>query len=181
VDRQKLIDPIVPLIFLGQIFLDEIPHYGNFPNLPDSGILYFFCDCLRQPSGWRPSSKGSCRVVYVKDITGLETLSFPWNTIKKFRSETEIQNNIPRCGLTFEPNWCLSNYIGAILEEVNDDNQGESIINSYTQESFEKIPYGFPDINESAVLIKDHSFSGKPMHLMFGSPMEMQSPMEEMC
>jgi uncharacterized protein YwqG len=180
-NQQKLIDPIVPLIFLGQIFLEEVPHYGNFPNLPSSGILYFFWDCLRYPPGWRSSSKGSCQVVYIKDISELETLSFPWDAIKKFRSETEIQTNTPRCSLTFEPSWSLSNYLETILEEMGDDNQGDSIIDSYTQESLEEIPYGFPEIDESTVLIKDHSSNGKPMHLMFGSPMEMQNPMEEMC
>ena len=33
----KLREPVVPLAFLGQIYLEEVPRYGGFPNLPSSG------------------------------------------------------------------------------------------------------------------------------------------------
>jgi uncharacterized protein YwqG len=181
---EKLLqEPIVPLIFLGQIYLEEIPRYDNFPNLPDNGILYFFWDLIRSPAAWRSSSKRSCRVIYIKDISELDTLSFPWDTVREFRNETEVQNSISRCSLTFKPAWTSSNYLDTVLEIDFEDEERyiSSIIDAFSKETLEKIPPGFPERNESTILIKDHSSYGEPMHFMFGNPMEVQNPMEENC
>jgi uncharacterized protein YwqG len=177
--EKRLQEPIVPLIFLGQIYLEEIPRYENFPSLPDDGILYFFWDLIRFPAGWRSSSKGSCRVIYIKDISELQTVSFPWDGTKTFRNETEIQASILRCALTFQPKWTSSNYLETDFEDDEDD--CSPVIDAFLKETLEEIPADFPERNESTVLIKDHSSVSEPMHFMFGNPMEVQNAMEEIC
>lgn len=178
-NQEQLQDPLVPLIFLGQIYLEEVPRYGSFPNLPSSGALCFFWDALLYPPGFRASSKGSCKVIYVSDVSELKTLSFPIEMIEKFRDEIDIEPNDIRCSLSFEPNWISSNYLNSILEI--DDEEEYLMPSSFLQEPLEDVPDGFPERNELTVLVKDYSSAGEPMHLLFGSPMEIQNPMEEMC
>jgi len=177
----KLQEPLVPLVFLGQIYLEEVPRYGGFPNLPSSGILCFFWDLVNWPSGWRASSKGSCGVIYLEDISNLESLSFPEGTADKLRDIVDIDHNISCC-LSFEPGWVSSNYLEAVLEiEEGADGSEYLMSSSFLEEHLEDTPNDFPQRNELTILVKDSSSQGAPVHLLFGSPMEIQNPMEEMC
>ncbi|HIK14503.1 MAG TPA: DUF1963 domain-containing protein [Leptolyngbyaceae cyanobacterium M33_DOE_097] len=177
----KLQEPLVPLVFLGQIYLEEVPRYGGFPNLPSSGILCFFWDLVNWPAGWRASSKGSCRVIYLEDISNLQPLSFPEEMADKFRNMVDINYSISCC-LSFEPGWVSSRYLETRLEIEEGADDSEYLMPSpFLEEHLEDTPNDFPERNELTVLVKDHSSQGEPVHLLFGSPMEIQNPMEEMC
>jgi len=178
-NQKKLQVSFVPLTFLGQIYLEEVPRYGDFPNLPSSGTLCFFWDVLLNPPGSRASSRGSCRVVYINDVSELQTRAFPTEMVEKFSNELDIRLGDFQCGLSFEPSWVSSNYLDSTLEADDDDE--DSILASFLRESIDHIPNGFPERDEATILVKDHSSAGAPMHLLFGSPMEIQNPMEEMC
>jgi uncharacterized protein YwqG len=182
--KLKLQDPLVPLVFLGQIYLEEIPRFGEFPNLPPSGILCFFWDLVNWPAGSRASSKGSCRVIYVEDISNLERLSFPKEMLYKLEDVGGEMVHSISCPLSFEPSWVSSRLLDAKLESFEDENHEDaenSIISSFLEEPLEDILDHFPERNESTILVKDHSAYGEPIHQLFGSPMEIQNPMEEMC
>ncbi|MBW4552900.1 MAG: DUF1963 domain-containing protein [Aphanocapsa sp. GSE-SYN-MK-11-07L] len=97
----------MPLTFLGQIYLEEVPRYRDFPNLPASGILYFFWDTLLYPQGFRASSKGSCQVFYINNTSELQTSHFPLEIHEKFRNEIDAQLNSNRCSILFEPTLCF--------------------------------------------------------------------------
>jgi uncharacterized protein YwqG len=101
-NQKRLLEPLIPLTFLGQIHLNEVPRHAQFPNLPSSGILYFFCDCLLYPPGWRASSKGSCQVIYIKETSELQTLPRPNEMFEKF--EDEYTGHWNSCSLSFKPN-----------------------------------------------------------------------------
>ncbi len=167
-------DPMIPLTFLGQIDLEDIPRYGEFPRLPPSGILYFFWDVLLCPPGWRASSKGSCRVFYLKGCNNLESSSEMGDD-----DELHLCMSDSQCNLLFEPGWTASNYYESEMESYSND-KNDSLLSLLLQENLEELPNGFPEKNESTILINDHS-SSNPMHLLLGSPMEIQNPMQEMC
>jgi uncharacterized protein YwqG len=187
--RKRLVDPLIPLVFLGQIHLEEVPRYGQFPNLPPTGILYFFWDAIHYPPGWRASSKGSGRVLYVEETPTLQTQTPPEKMIKKYGEDLDGLIDDSRCSLLFEPRWSLLEYLDTVLtmdfiadEDFYDEEDAEPpTIESLIQESLEEIPVGFSQKSESTILIKNHSIYGEPMHMLFGSPMEVQNPMEEMC
>jgi uncharacterized protein YwqG len=108
--QKQLLEPLIPLTFLGQVHLDEVPRNVQFPNLPSSGILYFFCDCTLYPPGWRASSKGSCQVIYVEETSELQTLPFPNAMFEKFRDDPWFRDDLvghqsedSRCSLSFTP------------------------------------------------------------------------------
>lgn len=177
----SLREPSVPLAFLGQIYLEEVPRYGGFPNLPSSGILCFFWDLVNCPAGWRASSKGSCQVIYLEDTSNLELLTFPAGIADKFRDMLDIDHSVSCC-LSFEPGWVSSRFLEAMLEIEEDADESEYLMpSSFLEEYLDHTPNQFPERNESTVLVKDHSSHGEPMHLLFGSPMEIQNPMEELC
>jgi uncharacterized protein YwqG len=179
--RLKLQDPFVPLTFLGQIYLEEVPRYRGFPNLPSTGVLCFFWDLVNWPAGWRASSKGSCRVIYLENTSNLVEHSFPEKLEDKLRDVSEIDHSIS-CSLSFEPSWLSSRYLETMLEiNENADDSEYSMPSSFLEEHLEDIPNNYPERNESTILVKDHSTYGEPIHQLFGSPMEVQNPMEEMC
>jgi len=61
------------LIFLGQIRLEDVAAVDPHGPLPSHGLLLFFYDTVRQPSGSEPADRGSCRVVlYAGDPSRLE-------------------------------------------------------------------------------------------------------------
>jgi uncharacterized protein YwqG len=182
-DQKKLKNPQVPLMFLGQIHLEEVPRYGDFPCLPSSGILYFFWDLFHYPPGWRVSSKGACKVVYVSNISELQTLSPPRGLIA--RLEIDIEN---QCGLSFEAGWISAKYTDTMIafeESMDEDEDAEHCNNaippSFLTEALEEIPQDFPERDDSSIVIKDHPTVGESVHLLFGSPIEIQNPMEAMC
>jgi uncharacterized protein YwqG len=177
--KVSLQNPLAPLMFLGQIYLEEVPRYGGFPNLPSSGILCFFWDFVNCPTGGRASSKGSCRVIYLENTSDLEVLSFPEGIADSLREIVDIDHDISCC-LSFKPGWTSSRFLEAMLEIEEDADASEYLMpSSFLEEPLENIPSQFPGRNKSTVLVKDQS--GEPMHLLFGSPMEIQNPMEEMC
>jgi uncharacterized protein YwqG len=51
------------LVFLGQISLEDVAAVNPTDLLPPHGLLLFFYDTVRQPSGLEPADRGSCRVV----------------------------------------------------------------------------------------------------------------------
>jgi uncharacterized protein YwqG len=180
--RLRIQDPLMPLKFLGQIYLSEIPRYGNFPNLPPSGVLCFFWDALLYPPGGRASSKSSCRVVYLKEELALETLPFPSELIRKYEAEQwDDQLNDLIFSLSFEPKWSLP--LHSEITSPSFDRQ--EVENAPTQPIFQKMPedslQGFPQLNESNSLSAADFESGEAIHMLFGHPVEIQSPMEVMC
>jgi uncharacterized protein YwqG len=228
----KLQEPLIPLVFLGQIYLDEIPRYGGFPDLPTTGTLCFFWDELNDPAGWRASSKGSCRVIYSEDISNPVTIPFPEDKAAKIKEEAimsfpkemeelnEMFNAAIRmsladdqtakfredswnsfleettenykdkvgnvgyspCYLSFEAGWISSRYLDAMLERYDDedDDDIEDVMpSSFLEEHLEEIPHNFPVRDESSIVTE--CSGGEAIHLLFGSPMVIQNPMEEEC
>jgi uncharacterized protein YwqG len=58
------------LAFLGQVDLAEVATLDPAAPVSAGGLLLFFYDVERQPSGLEPSHRGSCRVVHVDDDRG---------------------------------------------------------------------------------------------------------------
>lgn len=76
-------DPM-PLTFLAQIDLSEIPSIGS--QLPNTGWLYFFYDGFCEPWGFDPNDRGSCRVVYSNcDREDLSRAKWPDELPDEFR------------------------------------------------------------------------------------------------
>jgi uncharacterized protein YwqG len=71
----------LPLAFLCQIDLSEIPNDCPRLGLPDSGILYFFYDSEQSTWGYHPCDKGSWRVLYADS---------PANACTKRKQPTEL-------------------------------------------------------------------------------------------
>lgn len=55
------------LAFLGQLRLQDVAALDSSTTLSPSGLLLFFFDASRQPSGLAPDDAGSCRVILVED------------------------------------------------------------------------------------------------------------------
>jgi Domain of unknown function (DUF1963) len=125
----SLQNPLAPLMFLGQIDLEEVPHYGGFPNLPSSGILCFFWDFVNCPTGGRASSKGSCRFIYLENTSDLEVLSFPEGMADSLREIVDIDHDISCC-LSFEPGWTSSRFLETMLEIEEDADASEYLMPS---------------------------------------------------
>jgi uncharacterized protein YwqG len=60
----------VPLSFIGQVQLDEVPEPG-LVGLPGNGRLLFFYDVLNSPGSYDPAARRSGQVVYVPDGAGV--------------------------------------------------------------------------------------------------------------
>jgi uncharacterized protein YwqG len=54
----------LPMSFLTQIDLSEVPHISSLPNLPTSGILFFFYDQEQSTWGFDPADAGSWQVIF---------------------------------------------------------------------------------------------------------------------
>jgi uncharacterized protein YwqG len=64
------------LVFLGQISLEDVAAVDPGWRLPPLGLLLFFYDTIRQPSGLDPAHRGSCEVVlYQGPSSSLEPAS----------------------------------------------------------------------------------------------------------
>jgi uncharacterized protein YwqG len=59
------------LDFVGQVNLERVASLVPDSPLPRHGLLLFFYDMLRKPSGVAPWHRGSCRVVHVADLASL--------------------------------------------------------------------------------------------------------------
>jgi len=58
--------PIIPLTFIAQIDLSELPYREDLPKVPRTGILYFFCDNDICPSSYHSLDPEACSVRYSK-------------------------------------------------------------------------------------------------------------------
>ncbi len=95
--RRELSNPIVPLLFLGQLFLSEIHYSAPLPDWPAEGSLAFFFE----PStpGYDPLSRGHCQVFYFSKDADLVPLPHPEGLSSKAR--------FPHRRLSFRPEWTL--------------------------------------------------------------------------
>lgn len=171
--RRLMSDPSIPLSFLGQLYLDEVPRFGSFPEVPQSGILYFFWDTIFCPPGYEPLSRGSCRVVYASNFLQLEEISYPMEAIPEPVSEIyadEIRFIYPQKGLEFRPCWSSTSYQGTLIPP---EEEGEDVV-----PLSERISDEFPPRRSSEILTLDNS----PTHQLLGEPIQLQGgPMEEIC
>lgn len=70
-----------PLHFIAQINFSEVKKYDLEDELPNSGILYLFYDCVDMPWGYDPKDKCGKKVFYFNgDFSELERKSAPKNT-----------------------------------------------------------------------------------------------------
>jgi uncharacterized protein YwqG len=104
---------IFPLTYLGQIAMDELPPVGGKTNLPRTGILYFFYDLINCPPGWRHSSKGGWRSIY---------LDVDRNEIETFNDYEAPELTFLHCSLTFEVRHflCEPEYNPVRIEQMSD-------------------------------------------------------------
>lgn len=65
-----------PLAFLAQLRLDELPG-GTLAGLPSAGLLSFFYTQDQSTWGFRPSDRGSFRVLFTPDASACRTRAFP--------------------------------------------------------------------------------------------------------
>lgn len=99
-------EAVVPLAFLMQIHLEEIPEQAA--GLPPAGILYFFWDVVSEPGGFDPNSRGCCRVIHVDSADKLE-LARP--SVPRPNSHAaqvlEVMEEQRRTPLSFAADWTL--------------------------------------------------------------------------
>jgi uncharacterized protein YwqG len=95
--RQELTAGPTPLVFLGQLFLNEIHAVSPLPGWPSDGSLAFFYD----PSSWGfdPLVRGHCRVVFLPAKEQLVSVTAPNGLPKEAR--------FPERKLQFKREWTL--------------------------------------------------------------------------
>lgn len=66
-----------PLLFIGQINLQEVVEYDVEGLLPKNGLLSFFITQNESFSGYKPSDKSRFKVLYTEDFSNLERKPLP--------------------------------------------------------------------------------------------------------
>lgn len=66
-----------PLEFIAQLDLGAMPRLENLPELPATGVLYFFYDQEQRTWGFDPEDKGSWRTIYWPEVGSLKRASAP--------------------------------------------------------------------------------------------------------
>lgn len=74
--RKRGIRSSLPLAFMAQLNLSEVPKLGRLP-LPKDGMLYFFYELSEQLSGYDPIDEGSFRVLYSDQASALHPATKP--------------------------------------------------------------------------------------------------------
>jgi uncharacterized protein YwqG len=91
----------LPLAFLGQILLDELPD-NPLPDLPRTGRLLFFYDLVTSPGSYDPASLGSGQVRYVPDTSRDVVVTAP---------EFGKYGSFPHtAAMRFEPEWTVPDH-----------------------------------------------------------------------
>lgn len=95
--RLELSTGPIPLVFLGQLYLNEIHAVAPLPGWPRNGSLAFFCD----PSAWGfdPLARGHCRVFFLRANEKLSPVTVP-----KFLPN---EARFPERKLLFKCEWTL--------------------------------------------------------------------------
>jgi uncharacterized protein YwqG len=125
--RGQLLAGEAPLAFLGQLSLSKIQAVAPLPGWPKQGILAFFYDPA-QLRGYRPSSRGHCRILFFPEDAPLRKLDYPERLGKSGRYPPRAL--ITRCEWTLEkyvltkkdntPLWKKKEYL-QLLEKLNAD------------------------------------------------------------
>jgi uncharacterized protein YwqG len=125
--RGELLTGESPLAFLGQLSLSEIQAVAPLPGWPKEGILAFFYDPA-QLRGYRPSSRGHCRILFFPEDAPLRKLDYPERLGKSGRYPPRAL--IARCEWTLEkyiwlknantPLWTNKEYLN-LLQKLNVD------------------------------------------------------------
>ncbi len=101
-------DPMIPLTFLLQIDLEEIPGTSELTGLPREGILYFFWDLIDEPAGFDPASVGGWAVKYYPKSPKLVVAEPPVAVSKNHgKAVLETMTEIERKPLRFVTEWVL--------------------------------------------------------------------------
>lgn len=149
---------IVPLTYLGQIVLDEIPGLDLTTKFPRTGIIYFFYDMVNYPPAESLSSKGGCRCVY------LDTLP---DVIEPVLSYGKTQGLFPHCSLTFDVGWILAQDKLQHLE-------------AWSGEDFTMLSGDL--LERFALKLRGDEIPGSSMHQLLGYPSPVQDDeMERRC
>jgi uncharacterized protein YwqG len=146
-----------PLTYLGQIFLEELPEVIGTMHLPRTGILYFFYDLDNSPPGWRSSSRGGWRSIYVNASP---------NEVEKLTEYGDTQALFPHSSLTFTLEWmfCIPEHMTSKVEHISDQDLSNII---------RELEMGFSIRTRWGPCSKEHR--------ILGYPNTIQDEMERMC
>lgn len=111
--NQYLSKKPTPLSFISQLNLRDLPK--RTPEVPDSGLLYFFFDTLNQPWGYDPQDKEGFRVLYFDG---------PESQLSATEPPEELQHDcvFAPCKLTAKPEVTLPEW----LDECDHDKDGDN-------------------------------------------------------
>ncbi|MBE9062101.1 DUF1963 domain-containing protein [cf. Phormidesmis sp. LEGE 11477] len=149
-------DTTVPLTYLGQIYLQELPCLRAECGLPGNGVLLFFYDLVNDPGGYKASSKGAWRCIYLD------------NRIEQLQPANKDDYGgelFPHCGLCFTEEWML----GIPEFKFEETNQYQ-------------IDWGeLTTVLEKQFGVKVATVACGVEHRLFGYDGPMQESMERMC
>ena len=101
-------DPLIPLTFLLQIDLEEIPVPSDLTGLPADGLLYFFWELIDQPTGSDPASVGGWAVQHYPRSPHLVVAEPPLGVSRNHGKEIrQAMLELPRTPLRFAVEWVL--------------------------------------------------------------------------
>lgn len=112
----------VPLTFIAQIALHDMPRLDASSPLPSSGWLSFFYDADEQPWGYDPKHAGSWKVIYMPRAEALQRREFP--------DDYSLENELTPCSLSMTKGLSLAsldraNSLGLDLDEEQMDSYEE--------------------------------------------------------
>ena len=149
--REQLLRQPAPLVFLGQIFLNEISDALRLPGWPSDGSLAFFYDPA-QPWGFDPSDRGCSKILFFAESEKLQQPEAP---------EALVSSGLaPSHPLQFAGEW--------VLPSKPEDHGGMSIKSN---------PEAYVQLVES--LMEDGY--ARSIHRLGGYPQEVQGELELEC
>jgi uncharacterized protein YwqG len=149
--RQELSRGPVPLLFLGQLALNEIHAVAPLRGWPREGTLSFFYE----PSAWGfdPLARGHCRILYYPAHTELASVPFPTDLVDEAR--------FPRRNFSFVHEWTLPT-------RIKKDEVDLSI-------------WGSDEYHALCRQVMSSQSDDEPIHRCGGHPQEIQGDMRLEC
>ncbi len=147
-----------PLAFLAQINLKDTASLDKDGLLPQTGMLSFFYERETETWGYDPKDKGSARVFYFPDVSGLKASDFPETLDDEYR--------LPEYELNFESH--ISFTIGT----------------GYLPWYLPKLLYNFSCAdaeNDLDSFLEENGLDLWDNTKLLGYPFLIQNPMEEEC
>lgn len=151
--KQHLNDGPIPLAFLGQVFLAELPSSISREGWRSSGSIAFFYGDSAIP-GYSSANRGHCRVIYLPEGAALRPADYP----KALGDDSRY----PKLHASFHLEWTLP---GEPLDEA---------LNPFLRRDLEYRKL-------LGRLMSWHTPPDQAPHRFAGYPQQIQGPMEDEC